>query len=412
VLAAAVAAAVIAALAATGVLVSGSFGQPGPTGGTWRLAGYVDQPAWAPAASAGQPGSAPLVTCPSATTCYADQPGAAPAGSVVEVTVDSGASWRASPTPAGTRLVSGLSCPEGETCAVGAQDVRSAGPGGPAAAVLFTGDGGEVWSLRPVPPAMTTVADVACTSASDCAVLGYGTPTTAAPDGPPVALHTADAGTTWSVAPIPGPFVVQARDGASCAGTVCVAAGLASLGGPTSAETGAVRYSPDGGATWLPASIPPGVATVRAVSCTDPTHCLALANGTSGGGAFPFGPAEVLKSDDGGRNWASLGPPLPGAVTLGSISCRDAGHCWAAGIGSSSAQPGSGSGVIAATADGGATWSPVTLPTAPAPGSGLESLDVQAVSSVDCPAVGSCLALGLRAATGGPEPAVALRSPG
>jgi photosystem II stability/assembly factor-like uncharacterized protein len=219
-------------------------------------------------------------------------------------------------------------------------------------------------------------------------------------------MRTTDGGASWSASPFPGVFV-PSNSGMSCAGAGdCVVVGATGLGAtPAGASTasGAALYSADGGVSWSAATVPAGIAVIRAVSCSDDGVCTAVANGpssavTAATSAGPYGPSTVLVSADGGRSWTA--PAAKGLVPaqLGAIACPSALDCWASGYTGGTGDNGSLVGVIESTNDGGATWSTETLPTRATPAqqaaTGLVDLDIEDVSSISCPADASCLAMG------------------
>ena len=93
---------------------------------SWRLAGFIDQMAWQPSSS-GAVAASVAATCPTVTTCYADNLGSSQYGAVVEVTTDGGAAWQAAPLPAGTWLSSNLTCPTAEGCLVAGHGASRSG---------------------------------------------------------------------------------------------------------------------------------------------------------------------------------------------------------------------------------------------------------------------------------------------
>jgi photosystem II stability/assembly factor-like uncharacterized protein len=69
----------------------------------------------------------------------------------------------------------------------------------------------------------------------------------------------------------------------------------------------------------------------------------------------------IMTSADGGANWTPRSVP-PSVNALFGVSCADGSHCWAVGqLGSSSNY----AGVVLATTDGGQTWGAQTLPATP-----------------------------------------------
>lgn len=387
--AALVAAAVVSGLVATG---GGTPTERSPT--AWALAGFVDQPAWGVGAGPGRTDQSVQLTCPSPSTCYADQPARPPAAAVVEVTRDRGTSWSSRRLPAGTVTSTALSCTSSTDCSVGVR-----GPAG--GEVLSTTDGGAHWAASALPDPSVRLAGLACTRSGTCVALGYEPGTT--PATTTVAFRTADGGARWTAAGVPGPFVPRVADGLACDGHDCVAVGTVLTG---TTASGAVRFSTDGGATWSVSSLPTGLGPVGAVSCSGAGHCLSVATARTTRPGSPAGPLEAMATVDGGRSWR-VAAPLVDVDGIRSVSCPTAASCWVAG-----STKGSG-GLVAVTRDGGASWAPVGLPSGPVTGSGLTTLDLVAVVSVSCPTVTSCLAIGLRGTLGSAAPPlVALRSSG
>ena len=362
----------------------------------WRLAGFIDQPAWQtdPATTVG---SAAVVTCPSASTCYADVMGGSPADTVAEASTDGGASWQGSALPTGWQLTSALSCPTAGQCLAGGST--------PGAAVLSTSDGGTTWSASPLPVTVAQVTNLACNGPSVCVGTGYGPAAPGTTAGPSVAVVTGDGGSSWTTAALPGPFVSDNPEGLACpTAQSCVAVGATSFS--TSTATGAARYSMDGGVSWSPAVVPADVARLRAVACASAAECVALGNTGS-----PFGPTEALTSTDGGQSWSVAGPVGPAPAVLSSISCPTVTECWAAGTLATSE-----SGTVVATDDGGTTWAVAPLPTKLSPAeqgaTGLSELDVQSVSSISCPTASTCVALGTERTLAPAERKIVLRTDG
>ncbi len=411
---AATAAAVIVILAVVGInTFSGQPPERPVTGvstvpASWRLAGFIDQMAWQPSSS-GAVAASVAATCPTVTTCYADNLGSSQYGAVVEVTTDGGAAWQAAPLPAGTWLSSNLTCPTAEGCLVAGYTgvpVGAASPSGGTSAIFVTTDGGASWSTVPVPVQAIDIVSLACRSVTACVGASYGTPTSTSPQGAAVSVRTTDGGASWSVGSFPTAIIPSRPYGVSCADAgdcvVVGTTGFSTTPAGSSTASGAALYSADGGASWAAAAVPAGIAVVRAVSCSDDGACTAVGNGpssaaTAATSAGPYGPSTVLVSVDGGRSWTS--PAAKGLVPaqLEAIACPSALDCWASGYTGGTGDNGSLVGVIESTDDGGATWSTETLPTRATPAqqasTGLADLDIEDVSSISCPADASCLAM-------------------
>jgi hypothetical protein len=84
-------------------------------------------------------------------------------------------------------------------------------------------------------------------------------------------------------------------------------------------------------------------ATVNAITCPTAGECLAVGGDDNR--------SYILRTIDGGASWAAISGTTNFALYL--VACSDAEHCVAAGDG----------GTLAATANGGASWSKVTLPS-------------------------------------------------
>ena len=336
----------------------------------------------------------------------------------MEATTDGGRTWQALPLPDGSRVTTSLACPAPQRCLVGAAPGSTAGSGAPAGgspSILATTDGGATWSVQPLPGLDQAVA-VACATTSRCVVAGVAGGTAGSGQGRPVAASTRDGGGSWSAVPLPAPFSPSGTDGLACAPDLtCVmvgTTGFATTPAGAAAGEGVVLHSGDGGATWAAAAVPSGTAAVRSVACTGGGRCTAIADppaapapGTTV--TDPYGPALALSSADGGATWSAPGSLGLVPATLAAISCAAPGTCWAAGSLRTAPASGGSTGVVVATADGGATWATEPLPTRPTASqrraTGLAQLDIQAVLSVSCPDPGTCVALGFQGSLASPQ---------
>jgi hypothetical protein len=322
------------------------------------------------------------------------------------------------PAPAGTGELDSLSCANAEQCwATGV-----AGPDTSVAAsvvLIATKNGGLTWQAEHLgltaTPALTGIA---CPSVSDCMAVG----STATGLGTGVVLTTRDGGTTWnSIAPPTGAFLVTAvacsavgacivivNDGTYIwsASTTnfgatwqrqgdlpigmegvndlsCVATGPCLVAGylPSTAGhgAGAIAYSANGGATWTAATVPAG-GVLSATTCTTALHCLAV--GTTSTTISDVAPAKglVLGSGDGGHTWtAEAAPPIDSVY---GVSCPDALDCALVGVDwEQNTTLGSGAGAM--SHDGGTTFTSARTAYTPL-----------ALTALDCPTAGICLAAG------------------
>ena len=177
----------------------------------WALAGDITS-AWRQVPGLGLT-SGFFLTCPNATTCYAEGPGSVDPGSV-EVTRDGGKTWQTAPTK-GERPLSNVACSSTAECAF----LEAPLIGKPVFAE--TADAGKTWASRPGPPGLSgdSVGSIAlsCPSASACTVVASSFQQT----GTSGAFVTEDGGRTWSASPMPTawPSQLQCFPNARCIST-------------------------------------------------------------------------------------------------------------------------------------------------------------------------------------------------
>ncbi len=350
---------------------------------SWKLVSDLNPPSWQEPPSSGYTSGQGL-TCPTATTCYLEDltsgagnfPFDGPLAAQVEVTHDGGATFEQVPLPGDVVLSTALDCIDAETCAMLGLDA------GDSNVFMITDDGGETWRSLPGPdgPQSSGVEfkSVSCTTATSCVAVG------SIDSGPPasVAAVTSNGGTSWSESEIAGAgFSVLSVQ--CVAGGNCVASGYDAEEDSTPA--GAMSYSSDGGSSWTSAAIPSSIGPVTSISCSDAFDCLAS--------TFPSSESissEVLVSTDGGQTWAQSAAEGLQPSMLTSMSCATSSYCWASGA---AIPPGSTSPIaidsttpqLTMTDDQGASWTTAQLP---------QSLDVNLVDAVSCPAAATCFALG------------------
>ena len=385
----------------------------------WRTAGMIDQPAWQPSGSGGTVGTAAVVTCPSMSDCFADTPGAGRGSTVVEVSTDGGFSWQASSLPDGEQLTSALSCFSATECFGGGLELgQGTGASSGAADVVITMNAGATWSTYLLPTSVARITNLACVSAVRCVGAGYGPSSDPGSLGPAVGVQLSTQGTlSATVTSLPAPFVAYSSGGLACApgGGLCVLAGATSFATPasgTTAVTGAVLRSTDGGRTWSWADVPTALARVRAVSCPSGGRCIGIGNEAAPtSGSDPYGPSQALISSNGGQTWVLTGSYGLPKSTLTSIACPSATRCWASGHTLSTS-----SGVLTLTSDGGASWSATQVPTDSGPRqqqrSGLPGADIENVSSVSCPTTSTCMAMAAPVVLASEDRQIVLRSEG
>ena len=258
-------------------------------------------------------------------------------------------------------------------------------------------DGGDTWAVVAGPSQLTSTVRrhiLACTSAESCIAVASD-PT--GQSGAALAFVTNDGGATLDrLEPANrlragGLRGIQCFSAESCDVVRLLPVARRKHGTPP----GTVLYSSDDGATWATATVPPGLGPLSAVSCADPTDCVASFFGDDGSSS------EILASTDGGRSWSeATGSGLPAAMVTG-LSCPAASECWAGGMtrasgGSGGSGPiavklGPGAqGIVASTADGAQTWQTQQLPQG-----------VLIVLDIACPSDTSCYALALQSPSSG-----------
>lgn len=229
----------------------------------------------------------------------------------------------------------------------------SAGPAPTTTTTLSPAAGGTPFqgALRyaTLPADLENLTAVTCVTAKACAAVGTGTSGSGATTsvGPAIAV-TSDGGATWSAEIVPAGTL--SLSGIACTSLKrCTAVGQA---GNPGAGTGGALYSQDGGLAWSAATLPTIVTGLSAVTCISGT-CFVVGTTASG--------LVVLDSTTAGAAWAQVGALPTGWISASAISCISVQQCWITAqlpIDATHA-----SGVIASTDDGGATWTPASVPT-------------------------------------------------
>jgi photosystem II stability/assembly factor-like uncharacterized protein len=365
---------------------------PSATAGTWRLASYLVPAGWQLDTAGPEPGS---LTCPTAATCYVLGNSAAtfsarPDMNSFYISNDGARTWNVLPVPAGIQFTSALSCASQENCAAGATY-----RGQPV--LVLTTDGGHSWTIDPLPAGSSPIFQLTCLTAATCRGL-------AGPAQPGIAqfythvrfVSTTDAGAHFTASAFPAGAAMQR---VSCpTASRCVAIGLP--GSFTSKPVQAVAAtSSDGGVTWSPAMLPPGLSITPGwapLTCVSESRCFAL--GYINWQHPSRGVSDFAASEDGGRTWTEHN--FPASVPdpqLESIACPSETTCYVAGAYS---PPGAGqedvnanTSTVLVTHDGGLTWSRITLPQPSRRPSGWDHDAYMSVGDMQCPRVSTCIAL-------------------
>jgi hypothetical protein len=408
----------------------------GPAG-TWRLASYLSEPSsWSRNDNSG-PAAGGYLSCPQVGTCYyAGGPGGGstsgpgPNRDTLYVSHDGGLSWTALRLSGEVNFTTALACPAAGDCLAGAEVA-----GQPA--LLATGDGGDSWSYRSLPPGDGVIQELTCLAADSCDALAWRPgPILGLPTGTWF-LTTSDAGARWSRLSFPAGATIAALSCFTAAD--CVAVGV--TGGradPARRQLGVALWTADAGRTWTAGRLPAGTSFSPGISpsvvCAGTATCYALGDRSQryhpqgpvrlpGGGTMRGGvticvsrrarpamggckpPAYILVgaaavSTDGGTSWRLLAmPPNTPQPVLFGLSCPTAQDCWIAGTQAvGQVIPGGGynggSAMILGTGDGGATWTKATF-AATRLASGQQGDSLMAVGEISCPAVNSCVGIGV-----------------
>jgi photosystem II stability/assembly factor-like uncharacterized protein len=258
----------------------------------------------------------------------------------------SGTTWTQHAIPATVNPLH-VVCSSATICFAGGNTVGSSLLGGEANVIAST-DGGMTWATQTLPASLPAVDGLSCPSPSTCVAVGNDFLATG------FAIGTTDGGTTWGSLGLPGTLGFFSQ--VTCPSTtVCLVL----------SDTQMLR-STDRGTTWHPVSLPTGAASLSGLTCPSATSCVA-----TGEGVATF-------SSDGGATWAQgtlPASPPSGGWQFGPLACDSVTHCI------SIMDDVSGFDLLA-TSDGGATWAATTV-------SSLSTLF--GVSSLSCPAAGTCL---------------------
>ncbi len=201
-----------------------------------------------------------------------------------------------------------LSCPGVDTCYAADGDLGQSGN----STVEVTTDGGDTWRPSRLPTSLLGPVHIVCPSATTCAMLGVSAS-------------------------------VSCPDSNLCQVT----------GSPSSA----FEETTDGGASWTSHPGPTDLTSVIGLSsmaCLSASSCMATESDGSGG-------AEAYVTTDGGQTWKI--EQMPANFVSQQLRCSSIMDCFVAGFYEPPAvDPTASDGTVLYTTDGGATWSPASLP--------------------------------------------------
>jgi photosystem II stability/assembly factor-like uncharacterized protein len=293
------------------------------------------------------PGLLSSVTCATNNRCL----GAGADGSI-EASDNGGSSWTSSQVAPLIAGIQAISC-QAATCVA-----AGVGPQGTESSAT-SADRGRTWESEGA-TGVGEPASLACSSASDCVVVGRqsgGTGSAAE------AAYTTDGGTTWSAGSLPSP--PSALNSVSCAGSDCTAVG--STISQFAAEVSIVGTT-DGGVTWQDDTVPTDFYP-ESVACMPAGACDALGYGQTG--------MELAVTADDGSTWTMH--PVPNVTpTTVTLACSSARRCLVVSQGTSD-----GELLAEATSDGGSTWTAQTMPSL--------GPDLATVHAATCPSSSRCV---------------------
>ena len=184
-----------------------------------------------------------------------------------------------------------------------------------------------------LPAASGAVAGISCPSELRCWAVGS---TTA---GSGTILASSDGGLEWALEPVPSGVGALTAVGCAPHTTDCSA-----LAGTTIIATA------DGG-RWHLSPAPSNVGNYSHISCATTPDCVAAAGGS------------LVTTSDAGRTWLVVKQSWPELFGVSSLDCVSASVCWLTGNYQSSLM--SVAGLVAVSADGGAVWETRALPAKP-----------------------------------------------
>ncbi len=434
------------------------FGDTGSRGettrrGTWRLVDALLTGTWQQNDYGPPPG---WFSCSPDDTCYvlagryaSAMAGAALLSESLYVSNDEGATWSAISLPSGLVPTTPLECSGPQWCATGATY-----DGQPVLAVTI--DGGHSFTLDPLATGVGTLRALSCPATHVCEGLAANSDLGTTPVGSTL-LVTDDGGRTFRDEQIVAGDSMVALACSSPTDCTVVGATDASMGSILTAGVSAVTS--DQGRTWTEGSFPVGFgidSDHTSVSCPDAQHCfvtgylpmrvqdpprctalnrpkaqgatLALPEMSPEAEAISKRASEILEAEaerqttpnlstcpdytmtdvtdvastnDGGVAWKlDLLPTDVPRPHLEHLSCPTDTVCWVAGTEFEPQRVGNrvdaGSPVLVGTTDGGSTWSKVvfSVPSTAPDATGRSSLSI---GSVTCPTASVCLARGTAA---------------
>jgi hypothetical protein len=270
------------------------------------------------------------VSCPTATSCYAFGYKNVGANSKTVVEHWDGASWSIMPTPNSAQPVTfifGGTCVSDTSCfAVGNAVNFNASPFVERPFVMAWD--GSAWTTVPSAAlpgtSSSSLASVACTSATNCVAVG-----SLSLNGVGKTLVERWNGTTWAHVASPNP---AGASGTAFHGVACPSANRCFGVGSTYNGTSRALIETFDGTKWTitatPAAGPNEEVSFAAVTCTNTTHCYAV-------GHREYANEQTFVWRLVGLKWVALATPRTtgdNGRVFNDMTCADLTHCYAVGF--------------------------------------------------------------------------------
>ena len=295
------------------------------------------------------------------------------------------------PTAPPISSLSSIACTSEEHCVamgISVKGVAKVPQAEAAAQTMFgiaarTSDGGVHWASFSLPTRIETPPALSCPSANSCVAVG-GTVvanhvqsslmpkgSTPNPLGLGKVVRTTDGGETWARSVIP-PGVGTLR-GVSCpTKTFCMAVGETPDG-----NRGVALVTTNSGRAWTHLSLPRGEERLSLVSCRTMNDCVVVVDNLR---------ATIITTTNAGNSWAETSLPQPPTGSIGNdisegISCPSSTHCFI--VGGFTLGDGTPSALVFASSNGGNLWASQSPPS-----------DTTGLFGISCPTPTTCVAVG------------------
>lgn len=215
-----------------------------------------------------------------------------------------------------------------------------------------------------------------CPDSSTCFVMSghYASDSSSAPTADSLYVST-DFGSTWTDYPMPDGFV-------STSALVCSDATDCAAAGNYNAQPVLVTTS-DGGHSFVVDPLPSGAGSIYSLSCPTAQYCAGLAATTADANNQPED-ATFLTTSDGGVQFSDS--HIVAGDSMDDVVCASVGNCTTVGVNDATATTAWPSGVSALTTNGGASWTPSSLPA----GFGVSYLSqIACADALHCSVIGN-----------------------